>query len=159
MADNSAVLVGVYRDSIVLTKRSALLRTFSGHICLPGGGFESLSDNDFTMTAIREFKEEVIFNGSVTPILCLTPEFSPTAKHRIYPIVARLDGNVNGFNQSEVEKILYLKLQDLHPELFKLNAQMPHIMHNQCFNYEGEFVWGLTAQILKTLCLYKDNIL
>lgn len=158
MNSHSAVLVGVLKDSIILTKRSSSLRTFTGHICLPGGGYEARDEN-FTNTAIREFSEEIYFQGEILPILCLTPEFSPVAKHQIYPVVAKLDGEVSGFNTDEVEKVLYLKLNHLAPELFKLNSKMPRIMHNWCFEYDGEFVWGLTAQILKTLCLYKENII
>ncbi len=159
MAEHSAVLIGIYQDSIILTKRSSTLRTFTGHICLPGGGYENQLDSDFTMTAIREFQEEVNFNGSITPFMCLVPEFSPGAKHYIYPVVAKLDGEVCGFNQHEVEKIIYLRLSDLTHDLFKPNTVMPRIMHNWCFDYEDNYVWGLTAQILKTVCLYKDQII
>lgn len=155
MQKHSAVLIGIYQDSIILTKRSVLLKSFTGHICLPGGRYDD-TDTDYTMTAIREFNEEVSFIGQVLPLFCLTPEFSPVAKYNVYPIVAKLTGEIIGFNTAEVEKILYLGLDDLTPELFKPNAKMPRILHNWCFNYAGEFVWGLTAQILKELCLYKE---
>ena len=158
MAGHFAVLVGIYNDSIVLTKRAKELRAFHGQICLPGGAYDP-TDNDYTMTAIREFYEEVNFEGEVNPFFCFTPEFSPVAKSNIYPILARLNGKINGFNHQEVEKIFYLKLSDLVDNLFKINPNIVRTFHNWCFDYDGEFVWGLTAQILKNLCCYKEVLL
>ena len=153
-----AVLIGIHQDGIILTKRAHTLRTFPGHICLPGGKFDK-TDTDLTATAVREFYEEVNFAGTVSPFFCLNPEFSPTAKENLYPIVARLKGEVNSFNPDEVSKILCLNLADLNHTLFRVNSELPHIRHNWCFDYAGEYVWGVTASILKNLCFYKEQIL
>ena len=155
---HAAVLIAVYQNSIILTKRARTLRTFAGHICLPGGMYE-VEDDDLTTTAIREFHEEVNFVGTVDPLFCLVPEFSPTAIHNIHPIVAKLNGQINNFNQDEVEKLFLLKLSDLSDNLFMINKELPHIIHNWCFNYADEYIWGVTASILKKLCLYKDELI
>jgi hypothetical protein len=60
----AAVLLGLLNSHIVLTKRSAGLRSFSQHICLPGG-MQDYSDKTMVNTAIREFNEELIFNGAL----------------------------------------------------------------------------------------------
>lgn len=152
-----AVLIGIIDNKIILTKRSDNLKSFAGHVCLPGGRFE-VGDINLTNTAIREFSEEVMFNGNIVPLFCLTPEFSPTATSNLYPIIAKLDGDVQGFNLDEVQKLFYLDINDLSDTLFSINQEYPSIMHNLCFNYADEYVWGVTASILKKICMFKDVI-
>lgn len=152
MQRESAVLLGIYNnETIVLTKRSSNLRSFSGHVCLPGGGIDK-ADLDPTAAAIREFREEIEYSGLIEPLLCLQKAFSPGAEHFIYPVIAKLDGEIHGFNANEVEKIIYLRLSDLKNELFRINNKLPNIKYSWCFTYADEFVWGLTAYILKTYC-------
>lgn len=158
MMRESAVLLGIYDDTIVLTKRSSNLRSFTGHVCLPGGGVESL-DVGITEAAIREFNEEIQYSGQIEALFCLDKSFSPVATHYIYPIVARLEGYISGFSPEEVDKIIYLPLKNLTHELFIINPNLPSIKHNWCFSYDGEFIWGLTAHILKTFCDYKKYLI
>lgn len=153
-----AVLVGIYNNTIVLTKRAANLRSFAGHVCFPGGMIEA-GDLSATEAAIREFGEELQFEGIIKPVFCLERVYSPTANSVVYPIVARLDGKIGGFNISEVERIIYLPLIKLEHGLFVVNPDFPNIRHNWCFNYEVDFIWGLTAYILKNFCEYKKNLI
>lgn len=148
MIGNAGVLIGIYEEYIILTKRSAQLRSFTGHVCLPGGKYD-FSDHSIVDTAVREFYEEVFFSGNVNPLFCMMPESSIKTGQYVYPVVALLDGgSVRGFNQDEVEKLIFLKYEDLKESIFKINSDYPQIKHNKCFDYEGEFVWGLTAHIL-----------
>ena len=144
----AAVLIGIIDDNIVLTKRSANLRSFTGHVCLPGGGFEPEYDCIASDAATREFNEELIFAGEVEQICCMLPEYSIVSSQVVYPVVARLDGIISAFNLDEVDKLIYLPITKLKQGLFSMNPQYPNIKHNKCFEHEGEFVWGLTAHIL-----------
>ncbi len=143
----AAVLLGILDNRVVLTRRAAGLRTFTGHVCLPGGQQDSF-DSDILNTAIREFNEEVYFNGSIEPILCMLPETSIVSKQEVYPIVANLDGEIKGFNLEEVGRLFFMPLNELSPDKFIINPQYPTIKHNKCLTYDGEFIWGLTAHIL-----------
>lgn len=150
---SAAVLIGVLDKQIILTRRAADLRSFTGQVCLPGGKFDS-GDINFSATAQREFREEVYFAGDIQPLFSLLPECSVVSRQKIYPLVAKLNGEIQGFNPSEVARLFYLPLDVLQPELFTINPEYPHIQHNLCFNYDNEFVWGLTAYILYHFSIY-----
>lgn len=148
MARNpAAVLLGILDRNIVLTKRAAGLRTFTGHVCLPGGQMDA-GDNGIVGAAIREFNEEVYFTGSIEPVFCLLPEVSVVTSQAVYPLIAYLDGKIKGFNEDEVQKLFLLPFNELHPEKFRINPDYPQIKHNKCFTHDGELIWGLTAHIL-----------
>lgn len=145
--NNAAVLLGLFDHNIVLTKRSMKLRSFSGHICFPGGRCDE-SDLSYTDTALREFNEELEFDGSIKPILNLLPETSIISGQSVYPIVARLDGEISGFSIDEVEKVIILNTLQISPDDFIINKDYPLIKHNRVLEYNGEVIWGLTAHIL-----------
>lgn len=152
-AKSAAVLIGILDKEIILTRRAADLRSFTGQVCLPGGKFDSV-DIDFSATAQREFREEVYFAGQIEPLFSLFPECSVVSRQKVYPLVAKLNGEILGVNPSEVGRLFYLPLDILQPELFSINPEYPNIQHNLCFNYDNEFVWGLTAYILYHFSLY-----
>lgn len=146
-ANSAAVLIGILDNKIILTKRSAELRSFTGQVCLPGGKFDQ-TDSSIVATAIREFNEEVYFTGDIEPLFCMLPESSVVFKQAVYPIVARLDGVIDGFNADEVAKLFSISLDELNLTQFLINPDYPAIKHNKCFWHDGELVWGLTAHIL-----------
>lgn len=152
-AKSAAVLIGILDKQIVLTRRAADLRSFTGQVCLPGGKFDH-GDLDFSATAQREFREEVYFDGEIEPLFSLLPECSVVSRQKVYPLIAKLDGKITGYNPSEVARLFYVPLEILQPELFRINPEYPHIQHNLCFNYDNEFVWGLTGYILYHFGLY-----
>lgn len=153
MRKSAAVLIGILDKQIILTKRSADLRSFTGHVCLPGGK-QDHDDLDITATAIREFNEEVYFEGSITPLFCMFPECSVVSQQRVYPIIAQLDGVVSGANPDEVARLFYLPLDFLQPKIFSIHPEYPHIQHNLYFQHENEMVWGLTSYILYNFSVY-----
>lgn len=157
MKSVAAVLLGILDDKIVLTKRAASLRSFTGHICLPGGGFDIVSDTSVIDTAFREFREELMFDGEIQELFCMLPECSVVSSQAVYPVVAKLNGQINGVNFAEVDKLLYLPTSKLHYELFQINPDYPTIKHNKRFELDGEIVWGLTAHILyKFVDIYRE---
>lgn len=155
---NAAVLLGVLDNNIILTKRSTKLRSFSGHICLPGGRCDD-SDISYMDTAVREFNEEIDFEGSIEPLFYLLPETSVVSSQSVYPIVARLEGSINGFSDDEVDKIILLDINEVSITDFIINQEYPLIKHNRVLLYKGDIIWGLTAHILyHFLISYKELI-
>ena len=154
MREPAAVLLGILPGKgLVLTKRAASLRSFTGHICLPGGKKEP-SDFDLTAAAIREFKEEVYFQGIVEPLFCMLPEFSIVSQQGVFPVIAQLNGEIYGVNPEEVERYFILPFSELMPTKFVLNTEYSTIKHNQCLYYNNEQIWGLTAHILYQFTKY-----
>ena len=147
MRNPAAVLLGLLNDQIVLTKRSAGLRSFSQHVCLPGG-MQYYSDETLVNSAIREFNEELTFNGSLQVTACMYPEYSIVSQQQVYPVIARLDGEITGFNQDEVERLIMLPLEQLEDSNFYVHPHYPEIKHRFCLDYDDELIWGLTAYIL-----------
>lgn len=147
MHGNAGVLIGVWDDKIILTKRSANLRSFTSQVCLPGGKYDEL-DNEITATALREFQEEIYFSGTIDVLGCLYPEASIVSGQLVYPVIANLCGEVSGFNHDEVERLILLDIAKLNEDIFYINPDYPNIRHNRCFDCDGERVWGLTAYIL-----------
>ncbi|TXJ02463.1 MAG: CoA pyrophosphatase [Neisseriales bacterium] len=147
MRNPAAVLLGLLNDQIVLTKRSAGLRSFSQHVCLPGG-MQDYSDETLVNTAIREFNEELTFNGSLQVTACMYPEYSIVSQQQVYPVIARLDGEITGVNQDEVERLIMLPLEQLEDSNFYVHPHYPEIKHRFCLDYDDELIWGLTAYIL-----------
>lgn len=147
MRSPAAVLVGLLNNHIVLTKRSAGLRSFSQHVCLPGG-MQDYSDTTLVNTAIREFNEEVTFNGNLRTLACMYPEYSIVSQQQVYPVIARLDGEITGVNQDEVDRLIMLPLKQLEDSNFYIHPHYPGIKHRFCLDYDNELIWGLTAYIL-----------
>ncbi|MBX9597562.1 MAG: CoA pyrophosphatase [Burkholderiales bacterium] len=147
MRNPAAVLLGLLNSHIVLTKRSAGLRSFSQHICLPGG-MQDYSDKTMVNTAIREFNEELIFNGNLETVACMYPECSIVSQQQVYPVIAHLDGEITGVNQDEVDRLIMLPLEQLEDSNFYIHPHYPDIKHRFCLDYDNELIWGLTAYIL-----------
>lgn len=157
MRDPAAVLLGLLDDQIVLTKRSAGLRSFSQHVCLPGG-MKDISDTSLVDTAIREFNEELFFNGKLEITACMYPEYSIVSQQQVYPVIARLDGEITDVNQDEVERLIMLPLEQLNESNFYVHPHYPEIKHRFCIDYDNERIWGLTAYILYKFKDLKSNI-
>ena len=147
MRNPAAVLLGLLNDQIVLTKRSAGLRSFSQHVCLPGG-MQDHSDETLVNTAIREFNEELTFDGTLQVTACMYPEYSIVSQQQVYPVIARLDGEITSVNQDEVERLIMLPLEQLEDSNFYVHPHYPEIKHRFCLDYDDELIWGLTAYIL-----------
>ena len=154
LREPAAVLLGIIDSNIILTKRAANLKSFTGHVCLPGGRSEIADNQDMVLTALREFNEEVNFNGKIEPKLCMLPECSIVSSQAVYPVIATLSGTVSGFNPDEVEKLIMFPTSALSPEKFNINPEYPNIKHNKLINFEDDIIWGLTAHILYKFSLY-----
>ena len=154
-----AVLVLLYPAvgglHVPLTVRTASLRTHSGEISLPGGGFDR-EDGSLGRTALREAWEELGIKPEMVEMVAnLTPVWIPVSNFRITPFVG-LTYERPQFNPApaEVAAVVEAPLDRLadpsiiRSELRELRGRMLHIPY---FALDEHKVWGATALILAQL--------
>jgi 8-oxo-dGTP pyrophosphatase MutT (NUDIX family) len=151
----SAVMVIIHFRSgephVVLTKRSASLKTHAGQISFPGGIFAE-SDKELLHTALRETEEEIGVSISESDVLGhLRGVVTLTSSFAIVPYVALVE-YVGTFrpNAGEIDAILDPPLLGL---LGTIRPDTEHASLNELhrFEYDGNVVWGATARILKQI--------
>ena len=147
------VLIHFTRHSphVLLTKRSANLRSHSGEISFPGGRYTQ-EDETLLNTAIREIGEEIGIKLTTDDILgCLNVVKTLTSNFLIIPFVSvlqHIDQPVPFAD--EVEAVLDIPLVSL---LSTMSADTEHVSIDELykFNYDSNLIWGATARILKQL--------
>lgn len=154
----SAVLVPVYEQDgdtrVVLTRRSANMRSHTSEVSFPGGR----SDEGETplATAVREAEEEIGLAPSlVRPIGELDMFVTVGSASLVHPIVGALAVEPTLVAApDEVEHILHVSLAELlddgvfREELWPIGERERPITF---FELYGDTVWGATAAMLRQL--------
>jgi len=156
----SAVLAALYDHDgeawVVLTRRSSRLRSHSGEVSFPGGGFDP-ADGTLWATALREAHEETGLDPATVERIGELDHLSTiTSRSFIVPYVGVLPGRPDGLvaNPDEVDAILHVPLSELlDPELFReeqwpIGSALRPIVF---FDLVGDTVWGATASMLRQL--------
>jgi 8-oxo-dGTP pyrophosphatase MutT (NUDIX family) len=150
----AAVLVGLVTGpapGVLLTKRTAHLRTHSGQVSFPGGRIDP-EDSGPEAAALREAREEVGLDPDRIEILGRLRDFVTGTGYRITPVLALLQpGFAVDPSPHEVAAVFQLPLAVLlDPQAPRRRSQMfagsprefwvwPHPEHE---------IWGATAAIL-----------
>lgn len=140
-------------ECVLLTKRPDTLARYSGQVCLPGGERDP-TDRDLRETALREALEEVGIPPERVEDLRELGWHQTSLLHRVKPFVGRIQGPcVIRPDPREVERVLYLKVKEIIPALFRVRGRWrgpdggEQDVHT--FDLDGLEVWGLTARILR----------
>ena len=153
----SAVLVALYDDGephVVLTRRSAALRSHTSEVSFPGGRSEA-GETPWD-TARREAYEEVGLDpAAVSPIGALDSFVTVGSRSLVHPVVGVLGGPPHlRAAPAEVEQILQVPLSELLlDEVFReerwpiAGTERPITF----FELHGDTVWGATAAMLRQL--------
>ena len=152
-----AAVIALYErstDSLILTKRSELLRTHPGEICFPGGVWEE-GDKDLYATALRELYEELgIISDRVTLIKELKIQETLLGSV-IYPWFASIESiNPYHINQDEVERVISLPMTLVQSEknYRDVIVSRGRFHFKSCeFVFNDDWVWGATAKIMRQL--------
>ncbi|HEX5519368.1 MAG TPA: CoA pyrophosphatase [Candidatus Nitrosocosmicus sp.] len=138
--------------TVLLTKRSAVLKNHAGEISFPGGRF-SVQDESFLDTAIRETFEEIGLTVNKKHIVgFLNPTYTFTSRILIYPFVALKDKiPVRLRPNCEVEKIINLSVDKLKESLSVDLCNSTKNLTMFKFIVDEHVIWGATARILKDL--------
>jgi 8-oxo-dGTP pyrophosphatase MutT (NUDIX family) len=157
----AAVLVAVFADheggqaQVVLTRRSARLRSHTGEVSFPGGRLDP--GETAQVAALRETLEEVgIEPATVEVIGRLTPLSTWSSPAAITPFVAVLPGRpVLRPNPAEVDRAFTVPLVELYStdcyreELWR--AADGEERPISFFEVVGDTVWGATGRMLREL--------
>lgn len=157
---SAAVLIPITRlctnneSHIVLTVRSANLRSHAGQISLPGGTTEP-EDNDEIHTALRESSEEIGLIPHQVEVLGKLGELALPSGFRVTPVVGLIENNLDfAANPAEVADIFQVPLElALNPDAYKQSSweygnRQRAILE---LHYEDYRIWGATAAILHHL--------
>lgn len=153
---DAAVLIAVTGDAdggrLILTLRTAHLKSHAGQIALPGGKIDA-EDADPVAAALREAEEEIgLDRRLVRPLGLLDPYVSNTG-YRIFPVVATVEPDPPLVpNPDEVADVFSVPLAFLM-------TPANHILETRPFRgmdrryyampYEERRIWGVTAGILR----------
>ena len=161
----SAVLVALFEEGgearVILTRRSARLRSHTSQVSFPGGRMEP--GEDAAATARREAQEEIGLDGPLELVGWLHPVQTLASGSLISPVVAVLPARPHLVaNPDEVDRIFDVALADLAADgvFHEERWSRPDLLDPASadgsfpvwfFEVAGETVWGATARMLYEL--------
>jgi len=140
--------------TVLLTKRTARLRQHSGQIAFPGGKIDP-QDESPAAAALREAWEEIGLHARHIDPLGYLDLYATGTGFRIFPLVAIVRPPFElTLNPEEVDDAFEVPLRFLmdpanHQRHTREAETGPRHFH--AMPYEGRFIWGATAGMLKNL--------
>ncbi|MFG1477574.1 CoA pyrophosphatase [Xanthobacter sp. V4C-4] len=154
---HAAVLVPIVArpdPAVLLTLRSARLSNHAGQIAFPGGRVDP-QDADEKAAALREAREEVGLEAGLVRHLGYLDGYLSGTGFWIVPVVGLVDpAYVLTLNPAEVDEAFEVPLDFL---MTPANHQRQSrkwqgtLRHYYAMPYEGRFIWGATAGMLRNL--------
>ena len=158
----AAVLLPITRhgngsqSELVLTVRSANLKSHAGQISLPGGTREE-QDPDFETTALRESEEEIGLRPDQVEVIGKLGDMSLPSGFLITPFVGLIDSDlVFTPSPDEVADIFQAPLElILDPSAYRHSTMLFDNSERAILElmFEDYRIWGATAAILYHLAL------
>lgn len=146
--------------SVLLTQRSVELKHHAGQVSFPGGRMEA-HDEDVRITALRETHEEVGIEPHHVSVIGYLGPMPTITGYAVTPVVGLVsDAAELAIDRTEVEYVFEVPLE------FLMNASNDQWVERQFhgraipmveFHYEGQRIWGATAQMLLTFRKYLIN--
>ncbi|ACS85808.1 CoA pyrophosphatase [Musicola paradisiaca] len=155
----AAVLVPIIRrrdPSLLLTRRSADLRKHAGQVAFPGGAADP-EDGSLIVTALREAREEVAIPPEFVQVLGTLAPMDSSSGYRVTPVVGLLPESTPLHpNQAEVAELFEMPLREAFSlqRYYALDIERRRQPQRVYLSwYQQQFVWGLTAAIIRQLAL------
>jgi 8-oxo-dGTP pyrophosphatase MutT (NUDIX family) len=140
--------------TLLLTQRTAHLTDHAGQISFPGGRAETY-DRDAVDTALRESEEEIGLARDHVEILGSLPHYLTGTGYCVTPVVGLIAPPFEvTADPSEVEAIFEVPLAFLMDGMNHQRLSMEFPGGRRSFYampYEGYFIWGATAGMLRNL--------
>ncbi|PWC11459.1 CoA pyrophosphatase [Brenneria roseae subsp. americana] len=159
----AAVLVPIVcrpSPTLLLTRRAPGLRKHAGQVAFPGGAADR-EDGSLIATALREAQEEVaIPPQNVTVLGTLSPTDSISG-FQVTPVVGLISAQTHFHqNETEVAELFEMPLEDAFAlaRYYPLDIERQKKRHRVYLSwYQQQFVWGLTAAIIRQLALHVSS--
>jgi len=154
----AAVLVPIVERpsglTVLLTQRTAHLRSHAGQISFPGGKAEP-RDLTAEETALRESEEEIGLQREHVEIVGRLGKRTTGTGYHVTPVVGLIQPSIQlALDPGEVEFIFEVPLayvldQDNH----KIETRLMKGLEREFYvmPYNGHYIWGLTARLLVEL--------
>jgi 8-oxo-dGTP pyrophosphatase MutT (NUDIX family) len=140
--------------TVLLTQRTAHLNDHAGQVAFPGGRAEH-DDVDAIDTALRETEEETGLHRRHIEVLGTLPLYYTGTGYGVTPVVALVhppfELKADPFEVAEIFEVPLAFLMDgMHHQ--RLSAVLPSGRRAfYAMPYEGHFIWGATAGMLRNL--------
>jgi 8-oxo-dGTP pyrophosphatase MutT (NUDIX family) len=152
----AAILHGEPSPRVLLMKRIERVGDpWSGHISLPGGGYQA-SDGDLRVTAIRETQEELGIDLTGARLLgtldALQPRSSGPKGIEVTPFVFAITAALDPVCGPEALAAFWLPLELAASGAIDSMYTVPATqIAFPSWSYEGYAIWGMTRRILETV--------
>ncbi|MCL2895668.1 CoA pyrophosphatase [Brenneria tiliae] len=156
----AAVLVPIVRratPTLLLTRRASGLRSHAGQVAFPGGAAD-LDDRSLVETALREAQEEVAIPPQNVQVLGVLPPVDSVSGFQVTPVIGLISPQTRFYPQeNEVAELFEMPLAEAlaltrYHSLDIERQRKPHRVYLSW--YRQQFVWGLTASIIRRLALH-----
>lgn len=159
----AAVLLPMFcnRDgwNLIFTRRNSDLPDHSGQVSFPGGRSD-FEDRNAIQTALREASEEIGLHPNDVTILGILPDLLTITNYLVTPVVGVLEMPYQfKIAENEVSRIFSIPLNWLsNSENYKISQRkLPDSEESISVvyfeEYDGEFLWGVTARIVLSFIL------
>lgn len=136
---------------VVLTQRSAHLRSHAHQVSFPGGKLDPGDDGPID-AALREAEEEVgVDPASVTVVDILPGLYMYPSQNAVTPVLAwwRDPHPIDAVDEFEVARVVRADLDHLLNPDCRFTASLPDYGYSSPgFEVDGLYVWGFTAMLL-----------
>jgi len=161
----AAVLLGFWpadddRVELVMTRRTDNVSSHQGQVSFPGGRVDD-TDPSYEAAALREAWEELGIEPQTVTIMGRLDDAWSRFGHYVIPFVGWLEqrpaiipnpGEVAEVLIADMETIMQPEAERDHKVVFPKGSDRPHVV--KAFEWEGGYVWGLTADLLLELILW-----
>ncbi len=141
---------GVVHLDVLLTERSATLRSHAGQVAFPGGRLDP-TDAGPEAAALREAQEETGLDPDGVEVAgCLPDLYLPPSDYAVTPVLAwwRDPSAVAVVDAAEVSRVVRVPVEELVDPRNRFLVHHPSGFVGPGFSVRGLFVWGFTAGIL-----------
>ncbi len=154
----AAVLVPIIErpegPTMLLTVRAAHLPTHSGQVAFPGGKVED-ADGGPAAAALRETYEEVGINPDLVSVAGCIDVYQTGTAYRVLPVLGFVKPNFElNVDANEVADVFEVPLDFiLDPRNHRVETRefQGHDRRFYAMNYNGYFIWGATAGMIRNL--------
>lgn len=157
----AAVLIPIVirpEPAVILTRRSAKLKTHAGQVAFPGGKLDPL-DANFVAAALREAAEEVALPPTSVEVLGQLPSYVTGTGFEVTPVVGLIpDGLVFQPNPGEVDEVFEVPLSFLlnpanhrHHAFLIDEQERKWLSMPYAIGEKEHYIWGVTASIIRNL--------